>query len=138
MPTITSTSTFTIIRCGECSVQFALNDGFVYDRKQDHRTWYCPNGHPRWYPTGSSDLEIARRERQGAERKAVRLQADVDQARAEAEHQAAVARGYKGAFVQTKKRAAKGVCPVPGCRRHFVDVERHVASKHPDYMPEPA
>jgi hypothetical protein len=34
-----------------------------------------------------------------------------------------------------KKRAVAGVCPC--CNRHFRELERHMASKHPKYASEP-
>lgn len=62
------------------------------------------------------------------------LRSQLDQAHAAVNHERARTRGYQGALAKTKKRAAKGVCPVAGCKRHFADVERHIASKHPDYV----
>lgn len=134
METIWETETFTVIHCDTegCGVAFALADSFIRARREDHATWYCPNGHPRHYPQKNETEEL--RQRLQREREALaRERARADQARAEAEHQAARVRGYKGALAKSKKRQAKGVCPVPGCRRHFVNVERHVASQHPDF-----
>lgn len=135
--TIQTTMTYTIITCSAegCGVTFALDDEFIRARRQDHATWYCPNGHRRYYPD-KSDLEKAQDEVERAKRRAAWLTSEVDQERARADHNERRANGYKGAMVAAKKRATKGVCPVPGCRRHFVDVQRHIESKHPDYASE--
>jgi hypothetical protein len=29
-----------------------------------------------------------------------------------------------------QKRLANGVCPVPGCKRHFTDLHRHIKTQH--------
>lgn len=45
---------------------------------------------------------------------------------------------YTG-VLEIKNRIAKGVCPVPGCRRSgFTKVMAHIASKHPDWAAEHA
>lgn len=132
MSTITYTATLTVIACGECGVLFAMDDRFISARKEDHGTWYCPNGHRRFYPA-KNEVEEAQAQLKRERDNAARLRSQLDQQRARADHNEARARGYKGAMVQAKKRAAKGVCPVPGCRRHFVDVQRHIESKHPNY-----
>lgn len=53
--------TYTVIHCGECGVPFALNDAFIGERRKDHKTWYCPNGHSRYYPE-KNDTEVAKAE----------------------------------------------------------------------------
>jgi hypothetical protein len=29
-----------------------------------------------------------------------------------------------------ERRVEKGVCPFPGCKRHFTNLQRHVATEH--------
>lgn len=133
--TVSFTKTLSIITCSatRCGVTFALDDEYIADRRKDHVTWYCPNGHPRHYPAKNAEEELrdelARKERQLASERARR-----DQAEADARHQAAVARGTKGALARARKRAAAGVCPAPGCKRSFADVAAHVATCHPDLV----
>jgi hypothetical protein len=80
---------------------------------------YCPLGHA-WVRAGEG--EATRLKRELAERQA-QLVATRDQLAA-AEREASRAR----------KRAAKGICPC--CKRSFVNVARHVAGQHPDYVKE--
>lgn len=41
---------------------------------------------------------------------------------------------YKGNVTKLKKRASAGLCPC--CNRHFTNLQRHIASKHPDINKE--
>jgi hypothetical protein len=136
MATLTYSGTLEIVTCW-CGIRHAIPDNLHRQARSDPEfVVFCPLGH-KWVHR-KSDAQVEREKREAAEERATRLRAQLDQTRAEAEHQAAKARGYKGALVQAKKRSAKGVCPVAGCKRHFVDVQRHVASKHPDYTGEVA
>jgi hypothetical protein len=38
----------------------------------------------------------------------------------------------KGQLTKARNRAKAGLCPC--CNRHFTNVERHVKSKHPDFL----
>lgn len=43
------------VTCGTCGVAFSMTEAFHRLRKQDHETFYCPNGHPRYYPEKNDD-----------------------------------------------------------------------------------
>lgn len=84
---------------------------------------FCPLGHSgsRW---GDDPMQKLRDE-------ATRLRAQVDRERADANHQRARVAALKGVVTKTKQRVGKGSCPC--CHRHFENVERHMANKHPQY-----
>ncbi len=133
MGTITYTARLVTTSCW-CGIHLAVPEDLYDFARRKGRSIFCPLGHSFVY--GDTEVERLKAETEKLERQ---RQWERDQrmaAERDAEHQRAVARGYKGAIVQSKKRAAKGVCPVPGCRRHFVDVQRHVESKHPDWTAE--
>lgn len=123
--TFTAVGTFTVIYCGHegCGVPFALNDEFIRQRREDHETWYCPNGHPRYYPreneTEKAKAAVRRLERQLANR-------DEDLRAAKVAHAVT-----KGKLTKTRNRIAKGVCPC--CNRSFANLQRHMTGQHPDY-----
>ncbi|SIE38084.1 Uncharacterised protein [Mycobacteroides abscessus subsp. abscessus] len=123
--TFTAVDTYTVIHCGHegCGVPFALNDEFIRQRREDHRTWYCPNGHSRYYPqmneTELAKARAARLERQLANR-------EEDLRAAKAAHAVT-----KGKLTKTRNRIAKGVCPC--CNRSFVNLGKHMAGQHPDF-----
>ena len=107
--------TFYILDCWNCGVPFGLTNDYDDRRRDDCRTFYCPNGHPQSYSESEAD----------------RLRRELDAAReatAEARRQLAAT---KGQVTKLKRRAQNGVCPC--CHRHFVALERHMSTKHPDY-----
>ena len=86
---------------------------------------YCPLGHT-WIISGESELDkelrnVARLERQLANR-------DEDLRSERASHAAT-----KGALTKTQKRVRGGACPC--CNRSFVQLARHIATKHPGFQP---
>lgn len=132
--TLSAIQTYTIVQCTHegCGVHFALNDDYIDARKRDRRTWYCPNGHPRWYP-GKTEAQEAREEAERQRQRAERLARDVENksiilARERRSHSAT-----KGQLTKVKKRTDHAMCPVEGCRRSFANVARHIANQHPGY-----
>lgn len=132
----TYTSTVTIIDCGECTVTFGLETS-MYDRVTKTGEWFwCPNGHRIHY--FESENQRLRNEKEAAERRLIRERAALDQARADRDAARNSVRTLKGVVTKTKKRAAAGVCPVPGCKRSFQNVAAHVRSQHPDFVQDHA
>lgn len=130
MSTITYTGHLTTVTC-HCGLWFAIPADMYTHRRRSGEKFYCPLGHTCLYRETDTDRERKRAEQ--AEATATRLRARLDQAEADADHQRSRVKGYQGALAKTKKRAAAGVCPVPGCKRSFANVARHVAKQHPDF-----
>lgn len=118
--------------CPVCSVDYGLGEVFLKQRREDHATWYCPNGHPSWFPPGTSEAEKAIKERDAA-RELARREA---QRRQRAEQEARTAeyqrRAAKGQLTKLRNRIANGVCPC--CNRSFANVRRHIADQHPEFV----
>ena len=137
MTTPTYTGKLVVQDCRNCGITFGVPYTFDRDRRNDHASFTCPRGHWQSYtgPTEEQRLreQLARKNRQLVQYEGAltRERQMRDQAEAEAKHQAAVARGHKGAHQRTKNRVAKGVCPC--CKRSFVNVARHMAGQHPDH-----
>ena len=124
----------------ECKVAFGLEAGMQAQLRRNGAWFYCPNGHQQQYTQGKTaeqklreELEAERLARQRAEQNSAMWQDDAREAREEAEHQRRRANGYKGHATKITKRAKAGICPC--CNRHFVQLERHMASKHPEFTP---
>jgi len=124
--TITFTEELTVVTCW-CgmthAVPSALRDYQV--RKHDDGIdvdVYCPRGHS-YAIAGKSAVAKERERRQGLE---AQLAAERDQHAAERRAHAAT----KATLTKGRKRADRGVCQ--HCQRSFVDVARHVRTKHPD------
>jgi uncharacterized Zn finger protein (UPF0148 family) len=132
--TIEVIETYSTIHCGECGVPFALNDEFIRERRKDHKTWYCPNGHARAY-LGKNETELAKAEAERFRRQLESREADLrfEQRRLANERKSHAA--TKGQLTKTRKRAEHAMCPVDGCHRHFANVERHIARVHPEFTP---
>lgn len=128
--TINHTETFTTIDCSQCGVTFALTADFEHRRRQDHVTFYCPNGHGQVF-SGKSDVQIEKE-------KAIRLQQMLDQERAAAtasrldrhklERRLTAAKGQQ---TKLRKRIAAGTCPE--CDVSFADLASHMAHEHPAF-----
>jgi hypothetical protein len=128
MTTLSSlvTTEYEIVACGECGIFFGMPIALYRERRNDHQSWYCPNGHCRAYK-GKSELEVAREEL--ARQKQLREQADAAAAQARDERDAAERKAKR-----LRHRVSGGTCPC--CKRSFVALARHLATKHPGFVKE--
>lgn len=110
------------VTCGECGVIFGMTTDYYKKRHEDHKTWYCPNGHGRAYLAESK----AEKYKRMLEAERTRLQWERDQREATERSLAAT----KGQVTKLKKRASAGVCPC--CNRQFQNVKLHMSKKHPE------
>ncbi|VXB82575.1 hypothetical protein [Aeromicrobium sp. 9AM] len=118
--------------CITCGVVFGVGDDFRARRKEDHRNYYCPNGHQQHYIKGSSQAEKlqAELERTRTREKNQREYAERErERRLKAERERAAARGQ---VTKIKNRVGNGVCPC--CNRTFANLGRHISGQHPDFI----
>ena len=54
---IVLSSAFEVFTCS-CGATYALPERFVEERRDDHETFYCPNGHRRHYPQMSDEEKL--------------------------------------------------------------------------------
>jgi hypothetical protein len=118
--TFTHSATMVVYECVTCGMSYGFTADFDKRRRDDGANFYCPRGHSQSF----GDTTIAKLERQLAaeQKRAANLRDDLQVEAA--------------AHVQTKRkltrvidRAHAGLCPK--CNRHFVALERHMATKHP-------
>ncbi|CPV56456.1 hypothetical protein [Mycobacteroides abscessus] len=123
--TFTAVDTYTVIHCVRegCGVPYALNDEFVRQRRKDHKSWHCPNGHSQYYPQ-KNETEEAKARAAMLERQLANWEEDLRAAKAA--HAVT-----KGKLTKTRNRVAKGVCPC--CNRSFANLQRHMAGQHPGF-----
>lgn len=126
--------TLVIVTCGAdgCSLTFGMSQEFYDARRKDHRTWYCPDGHPRCY-NGESDLQREKRLRAAAERSRSAAWAHATAADDQRRATERSNRALRGHLTRARNKIANGVCPVGNCRRHFDNVQAHIASEHPSW-----
>lgn len=126
-------TTIVAITCnaGGCGLVFGLDEEFIKARQRDHATWYCPNGHPRYWPQKNAE--------EAAKARAEQLSDELARANTRAlrnqqayEHERRRLAAAKGRITKLKKRIANGICPC--CNRYFRALHDHVAKEHPDYV----
>lgn len=129
--TLTRTTELVTIICGKCGILFAMPEKFEESRRNDHATFYCPSGHSRYFP-GKSEEEKLKRQLQQERARADRAEEDAEHQRKYGNVAMRRLRAQKGVTTKLKKRVANGVCPC--CNRTFVNLGRHMSSKHPSYV----
>lgn len=121
-------------QCCNCGMLFAMTEDFknakLRKRGTNEETFYCPAGHPQHYLGETSETKL-RRERDRLKQNAAYQDDRIKSLSEQRDHAEARARGYKGYAAKLTKRAKAGVCPC--CNRHFDNMERHMADKHPDF-----
>lgn len=130
METQLYTGTLVVVTCGECGTTFGMDERFHRERREDHATFYCPNGHPRAY-LGKSDME---RERDQARAQAQFYREYGELKAKDAEQAKRSAAANRGVVTKLKRRISRGVCPC--CNRTFADLGRHMAGQHPEFSAE--
>jgi hypothetical protein len=121
MTELTYTERLTVVHC-TCGIAFAIPVD-LNQQLLDHRprkSVWCPLGH-QWHYTGKTDAEREKEARLAAERRERAVRDLLQQE--ERSHSAT-----KGQLTKVKKRVQNGVCP--RCNRTFVNLQRHMASKH--------
>jgi len=111
--------------CPSCWIEYAIPEGLERKAREvkDRKSIYCPNGHS-WHYTGEREVDIERRKRQQLEQANARLHEEAQKA---IRDRNAAQRDLKRHRTRTKA----GLCPC--CNRSFVNMQRHMATKHPDY-----
>lgn len=110
--------------CYSCGISFGMPDDYYDYRLQDHRTFWCPNGHSQSFLAESEAAKYKRLyENQVAASNSERVKLEAER-RAKEKAQKALA--------VHKTRSAAGVCPC--CNRTVSQLAAHMRCKHPDFM----
>lgn len=127
--TIDTLTTLTYEVCATCGITFGAPAHFIQKRREDGKSFYCPNG---------DNLHFGITEAARLKRELERAQRQVEFARGTATHerdqrQAAERSNaaLRGVVTKAKRRAAAGVCQC--CNRTFQDVARHMSTQHPTF-----
>lgn len=126
----TSTTTFTVVTCYKCHVQFGMNADHQRRRLNDGEAFWCPNGHRQSY----CESKV-----QKLEKKLARTESELDGSRVMCAHERdrkekaqRSANAHKGHATKLKNRIITGKCPC--CNQHFKNLEEHIESKHPSWV----
>lgn len=131
MPEVTMAVVLIVEDCIHCGMQFAVSKNWQDKKRNDHSTFYCPNGHSMAY---NVEGPVAK-----AERLAKKAELDAQARINDARHAQLVAEKERDSAIRAKRkmerRISKGVCPC--CNRTFEDLHRHMSTKHKDYALPP-
>ena len=122
------------LQCGTCGVWHAIPQAMFDAALREGGFWHCPNGHSRGYDKGTNEKRIKELEAQVEQeraRKAAAL-ARENQANRELTNARTQLKGTKTRLKNVKHRVANGICPC--CKRTFLDLQRHMHNKHPDFV----
>lgn len=126
MPTITYTEELVTEVCW-CGINHAIPRNLARQAREKGTAVYCPLGHT--WVIRETEVDKLRKQLE-SERQSKKFWQD----QADAAEKSKTA--LKGQLTKARKRAANGVCPC--CNRSFVDVARHMRSKHPEVGAAPA
>lgn len=127
--TITYSTTLQTLSCGVCEIPFAMPASMHRLRVRDGEWFWCPNGHKiHYFEDENTKLRKQLEQEQLTAKRRLERNRELAQ---EVDHQRKRVQGYQGQLARTKKRIGKGVCPC--CNRHFANVERHMATQHPQF-----
>ncbi len=121
MPVVTfqETEVFVVEHCYKCGIAWAVTQDFQNRRLKDHDLFYCPSGHGQYY-CGKSEEEKLRDQLKASQAKLATAQFELQV--------------NEKQIKRLNKRIANGVCPC--CHRQFIQMTRHMRTKHPEYVAE--
>lgn len=108
--------------CCVCGIQFGVPHYFISNARKNAGSLYCPNGHCLGW--SETEAEKLRKQLEAERNRAEFWKREADAAK----QQEKTAKAVTGKLKKKMARVENGVCPE--CKRHFVNVERHMKSKH--------
>lgn len=118
--------------CCSCGIEFSAPAHYFSKRRQDGKTFYCPNGHKLHF--GESETDKLRRERDRLKQRVAQKDDEIERQRNWREGAERSASAYKGQATRLRNRIKAGVCPC--CNRTFQNLQRHIAGQHPEFKAE--
>lgn len=117
------------LKCWVCGCSFGVDSDVYAVKRRENTTLYCPNGCRLGF--GTSEADRVREELAKVRREKEYVEAKLSSARQKTDAVERKLSATKGVVTRIKNRVSKGVCPC--CNRTFVNLQRHMASKHPDF-----
>lgn len=123
MSTFLETETFVVEHCCDCGVAFAMTESMRNRFRSNGGSFYCPNGHGQYYAV--TEVQRLKDELNASQKRLTAIQFELAAERSAREQ---VQKKNK----RLEKRASVGMCPC--CNRQFVNMQRHMKTKHPGYV----
>ena len=128
MTTVTTKHLMIERSCYTCKMPFLVPEWLEKQCFEENRTIWCPACRSG---TVYRESEVDRLKRELG-RRVEYWQGMYDREAERHAHTEARRRSVAGHLTRAKKRSAAGVCPC--CKRHFSALERHMKSKHPEFV----
>lgn len=116
--------------CCNCQVIFGMHAPTYDLRRNDKKSFYCPNGHAQHY-TGESEIQKLEKQLANERQYHQWTKTNLDEARRERDTAKKSAYSFKGKLNSVKRRVANGVCPC--CNRTFQNLHNHMKKQHPHF-----
>lgn len=118
-------TTYSIVECCHegCNVLFAMTCSMYNQRKEDHKYFYCTNGHQQYF-SGETEAQKLKRQLESK-------QADLEWQHAQRRRTERQLSAAKGQVTKIKNRVGNGVCPC--CNRSFLNLHNHMRHRHPEW-----
>lgn len=123
---ITADVDMIVLACGECGAIFAVPKKVDLRRREDGKTWHCPNGHARHYRDSEVDRLKAALVKESARRARAESRADLRLANARRLERRLSA--TQAVITRMKRRIIAGRCVV--CGKSVSDQTDHIAERH--------
>lgn len=107
-----------VVECASCNIAFGVPSGFHKSRRNDHKEFYCPNGHHNYYPQ-KSDVEKLRYELNMTKMKLSSKEAFLTSARESIHRQELAERKRIGTYLRTCFRAGAKTVSLRVVADHF-------------------
>jgi hypothetical protein len=118
--------------CVSCGLVFGMSEEFKKKRRELGDVFHCPAGHRQYY--GETSVDKLKKELELEKRRLKWAQDARDAAMKRADREERSKRAVSGHMTRIKHRISAGVCPC--CNRTFVNLQRHMATKHKGYRKE--
>lgn len=125
-----------VTTCAACGIVFAFDGATMQARRNDNKSFYCPNGHSLWFYENQIDklkkqlTQTQKKLNDETENKEY-YQRRLHETQDQLDVTARTLKASKTRLRKTKERIAAGVCV--WCNRSFQNVARHVAHMHPEH-----
>ena len=114
--------TLATVDCGQCGGTYAINERFRDKKREDGGGWTCPYCKCSWGFFGETPAQKNARLLKEEQERHQRTLAQKNEAEAERDR-----------LARRMRRVKHGVCPC--CKRSFKALQRHMATKHPEFTP---
>lgn len=122
--TLTEFVDMVLEECYSCGTPFMIPKRMKAALLNSKQPFYCPNGHGQHY--------VGKTEAEKLKEKLDALQKEKEQQHEDLQNKWLDALGEKQKLEKQLKRVHKGVCPC--CNRSFVNLQRHMKTKHPEVV----